>query len=59
MLVTGTPAGVGWSRKPPQFLKAGDAVEVESERIGVLRNPVVDEWPQRHDGLPAGTASPA
>ena len=43
VLVTGTPAGVGWSRKPPQFLKPGDVVEVEIERIGVLRNPVVDE----------------
>ena len=43
VLVTGTPAGVGWSRKPPQFLKAGDTVEVEIEKIGVLRNPVVDE----------------
>jgi 2-keto-4-pentenoate hydratase/2-oxohepta-3-ene-1,7-dioic acid hydratase in catechol pathway len=43
VLVTGTPAGVGWSRKPPQFLKQGDVVEVEIEKIGVLRNPVVDE----------------
>ena len=43
VLVTGTPAGVGWSRKPPQFLKGGDTVEVEIEKIGVLRNPVVDE----------------
>jgi 2-keto-4-pentenoate hydratase/2-oxohepta-3-ene-1,7-dioic acid hydratase in catechol pathway len=43
VLVTGTPAGVGWSRKPPQFLKAGDEVEVEIEKIGVLRNPVIDE----------------
>jgi 2-keto-4-pentenoate hydratase/2-oxohepta-3-ene-1,7-dioic acid hydratase in catechol pathway len=43
VLVTGTPAGVGWSRKPPQFLKPGDVVEVEIEKIGVLRNPVVDE----------------
>jgi 2-keto-4-pentenoate hydratase/2-oxohepta-3-ene-1,7-dioic acid hydratase in catechol pathway len=43
VLVTGTPAGVGWSRKPPQFLKPGDVVEVEIERIGILRNPVVDE----------------
>lgn len=43
VLVTGTPAGVGWSRKPPLFLKPGDVVEVEIERIGVLRNPVVDE----------------
>lgn len=43
VLVTGTPAGVGWSRKPPQFLKGGDTVEVEIEKIGVLTNPVVDE----------------
>jgi 2-keto-4-pentenoate hydratase/2-oxohepta-3-ene-1,7-dioic acid hydratase in catechol pathway len=43
VLVTGTPAGVGWSRKPPRFLVPGDVVEVEIERIGVLRNPVVDE----------------
>jgi 2-keto-4-pentenoate hydratase/2-oxohepta-3-ene-1,7-dioic acid hydratase in catechol pathway len=43
VLVTGTPAGVGWSRKPPQFLQPGDVVEVEIEKIGVLRNPVVDE----------------
>jgi 2-keto-4-pentenoate hydratase/2-oxohepta-3-ene-1,7-dioic acid hydratase in catechol pathway len=43
VLVTGTPAGVGWSRKPPRFLKAGDVVEVEIEGIGVLRNPVADE----------------
>jgi 2-keto-4-pentenoate hydratase/2-oxohepta-3-ene-1,7-dioic acid hydratase in catechol pathway len=43
VLVTGTPAGVGWSRKPPQFLKGGDTVEIEIEKIGVLTNPVVDE----------------
>ena len=43
VLVTGTPAGVGWSRKPPKFLRAGDTVEVEIEKIGILRNPVVDE----------------
>ncbi|MEJ7931040.1 fumarylacetoacetate hydrolase family protein [Ramlibacter sp. AN1015] len=41
VIVTGTPAGVGWSRKPPRFMKPGDTVEVEIERIGVLRNPVV------------------
>ncbi len=43
VIVTGTPAGVGWSRKPPRFMKAGDLCEVEIERIGVLRNPVVDQ----------------
>lgn len=43
VIVTGTPAGVGWSRKPPHFMKHGDTVEVEIEKIGVLRNPVVNE----------------
>lgn len=43
VIVTGTPAGVGFTRKPPMFMKAGDVVEVEIEKIGVLRNPVVDE----------------
>lgn len=41
ILVTGTPSGVGASRKPPVFMKDGDVVEVEVERMGVLRNPVV------------------
>ena len=43
VIATGTPAGVGFTRKPPVFLKPGDVVEVEIENIGVLRNPVVDE----------------
>lgn len=43
VIVTGTPAGVGFSRNPPLFLQAGDVVEVEVERVGLLRNPVVDE----------------
>ena len=43
VIATGTPAGVGWSRKPPRFLKPGDVVEVEIEKIGVLRNPVVQQ----------------
>ncbi|WP_395703045.1 fumarylacetoacetate hydrolase family protein [Aquabacterium sp.] len=41
VIATGTPAGVGWSRKPQRFMKPGDVVEVEIEGIGVLRNPVV------------------
>jgi 2-keto-4-pentenoate hydratase/2-oxohepta-3-ene-1,7-dioic acid hydratase in catechol pathway len=41
VIATGTPAGVGWSRKPPRFMQAGDVVEVEIEGIGTLRNPVV------------------
>ncbi|AMK21091.1 fumarylacetoacetate hydrolase family protein [Sphingobium sp. TKS] len=43
VIVTGTPSGVGHVRKPPLHMKAGDVVEVEIERIGVLRNPVVPE----------------
>jgi 2-keto-4-pentenoate hydratase/2-oxohepta-3-ene-1,7-dioic acid hydratase in catechol pathway len=43
VIATGTPAGVGFTRKPPIFLKPGDVVEVEIENIGVLRSPVVDE----------------
>ena len=42
VIVTGTPGGVGWSRKPPIFMKHGDVCEVEIERLGILRNPVVD-----------------
>ncbi|MES2183788.1 MAG: fumarylacetoacetate hydrolase family protein [Pseudomonadota bacterium] len=41
VFVTGTPAGVGWSKKPPQFMQAGDTVEVEIEAVGTLVNPVV------------------
>ena len=43
VIVTGTPSGVGQSRKPPVFMKAGDRVEVEIEKVGVLSNMVVDE----------------
>jgi 2-keto-4-pentenoate hydratase/2-oxohepta-3-ene-1,7-dioic acid hydratase in catechol pathway len=43
LVFTGTPAGVGFTRKPPVFLKAGDTVEVEIEKLGVLRNSVVKE----------------
>lgn len=39
-ILTGTPAGVGMSRTPPRFLREGDLVEVEIERVGVLRNRV-------------------
>jgi 2-keto-4-pentenoate hydratase/2-oxohepta-3-ene-1,7-dioic acid hydratase in catechol pathway len=41
IIATGTPEGVGVFRNPPLFLKPGDIVEVEIERLGVLRNPVV------------------
>ncbi|MEH2515235.1 2-keto-4-pentenoate hydratase/2-oxohepta-3-ene-1,7-dioic acid hydratase in catechol pathway [Bradyrhizobium sp. AZCC 1610] len=46
VIAIGTPAGVGFTRKPPMFLAPGDVVEVEVEKIGVLRNPVVDEAAQ-------------
>ena len=40
LLLTGTPSGVGFARKPPVYLKPGDVFEVEVEGVGVLRNPV-------------------
>jgi 2-keto-4-pentenoate hydratase/2-oxohepta-3-ene-1,7-dioic acid hydratase in catechol pathway len=40
VILTGTPAGVGAGRTPPRFLRDGDVVEIEIERIGTLRNPV-------------------
>ena len=43
VVFTGTPAGVGGARRPPEFLKAGDTVRVEIEGLGVLENPVVEE----------------
>lgn len=43
ILVTGTPAGVGFARKPPLFMKPGDVCEIEVEGIGLLRNPIIDE----------------
>ena len=42
-ILTGTPHGVGFARKPPRWLKAGDVVTVAIEGIGVLSNPVVEE----------------
>ena len=65
LIYTGTPPGVGVARKPPVYLKPGDTVEVEIEKIGTLRNPVIAEvvsfslttllW----YGLPAGGLDPA
>jgi len=43
VIVTGTPGGVGWVRKPPLWMKAGDNVEVEIEGVGLLKNNVIDE----------------
>ncbi|AUW45945.1 fumarylacetoacetate hydrolase family protein [Rhizobium leguminosarum] len=43
VIPTGTPAGVGFKRKPPIFLKHGDRITVEIPGIGTLSNPVIDE----------------
>ena len=43
VILTGTPSGVGVAMKPQRFLAPGDMVEVEVEKIGVLRNPVGEE----------------
>ena len=40
IIAIGTPEGVGVFRNPPVFLKAGDVVEIEIEKLGILRNPV-------------------
>ncbi|MFB9467811.1 fumarylacetoacetate hydrolase family protein [Streptomyces cinereospinus] len=67
LLATGTPAGVGYGRKPPRLLQPGDTVEVEVERLGVVRNTVVGDdrrtaggSPARHrpyDGIGAGLSA--
>jgi len=43
VIVTGTPSGVGFARKPPVWMKQGDTCEVDIEGIGVLVNPIEDE----------------
>ena len=43
LVVMGTPSGVGYARKPPVWMKAGDRIDIEIEGIGVLSNPVIDE----------------
>ena len=45
VIVTGTPAGVGFTRTPPVWLQPGDRFEVEITGVGLLSNPVVDEEP--------------
>ena len=43
VILTGTPHGVGFARNPPVWLKAGDTVSIEIEKIGTLTNPVINE----------------
>jgi len=45
VIVSGTPAGIGWARDPKVVMRDGDVVEVEIEGIGLLRNPIRDETP--------------
>ena len=40
VIATGTPSGVGYARTPPVFMRPGDVIEIEIERIGTLRNVV-------------------
>jgi acylpyruvate hydrolase len=56
VIVAGTPSGVGVSRKPPLFMKPGDIVEVEIDKIGILSNPIIEEMrsaspKQRHSAF--------
>jgi acylpyruvate hydrolase len=43
VIMTGTPPGIGNARNPPVFMKSGDTVSVEIERLGTLTNPLVAE----------------
>ena len=43
VILTGTPQGVGFVRKPPRLLQPGDVVTVTIEKIGALTNPVAEE----------------
>ncbi len=42
VISTGTPSGVGFARKPPEFLRSGDIVTLEIEGIGRITNPVIE-----------------
>jgi 2-keto-4-pentenoate hydratase/2-oxohepta-3-ene-1,7-dioic acid hydratase in catechol pathway len=43
VVITGTPAGVGYARTPPVFMKPGDVCEIEVEGVGILSNTIQDE----------------
>ena len=40
VISTGSPAGVGYGRTPKLFMRAGDVIEVQADRVGILRNPI-------------------
>ncbi|WP_347906043.1 fumarylacetoacetate hydrolase family protein [Pseudomonas purpurea] len=53
VIVSGTPAGIGWAKRPPVFMKPGDVCTVEIEGLGTLVNVIADEpspldLPARH-----------
>lgn len=62
LIATGTPAGVGFTRKPPIALQDGDVVELEIEKVGTIRNRVVmiagDERETSGTGAQAGASRP-
>lgn len=43
VILTGTPHGVGFARKPPIYLKPGDTITIEIDKIGALTNPIIAE----------------
>lgn len=43
VILTGTPHGVGMAQQPPRWLRVGDSVSIEIEKIGTLTNPVIEE----------------
>lgn len=43
VIVTGTPGGVGARREPPVWMKSGDVLEIEIDRIGILKNTVIED----------------
>jgi 2-keto-4-pentenoate hydratase/2-oxohepta-3-ene-1,7-dioic acid hydratase in catechol pathway len=43
LVVTGTPSGVGHARKPPVWMKHGDTIEIDIEKVGILSNPIESE----------------
>jgi acylpyruvate hydrolase len=50
IISTGTPSGVGVYRQPPVYLKGGDVIEIEIDRIGKLRNPVASKERMKDEG---------
>lgn len=43
VILTGTPHGVGFARKPPVWLRPGDTITIEIDKIGALTNPIIEE----------------